>query len=170
MLSGLVLGPRLVSDPPVLVVIPCGRSKIWDREPTRGSVSAAEAYTGTLFQLNRQCAEGFGDAWVILSARYGFIAPDFMIPEPHEVSFKHPATHPIAFDRLREQLREQQLGSFPIIVGLWNKRLRDRARQAPQEKHGIERKMEGSGHVARPFLVFMSTLCPRPIHCYAAAG
>jgi hypothetical protein len=106
-------------------MVPCGRSKIWDREPDHGPIPASDAYTGTPFRLNRQYAERFGDAWVVLSAKYGFIAPDFMIPAPYEVSLKHPATHPIAFDRLREQLREQQLGSFPFIVGLCNKRLRD---------------------------------------------
>lgn len=49
------------SGAPVLVVVPCGRSKIWDRNPDLGSI-AAEAYTGTPFRLNRQYAERFGDA------------------------------------------------------------------------------------------------------------
>jgi hypothetical protein len=87
----------------VLVAVPCGRSKIWDREPHHSSVTAAEAYTGTPFRLNRQYAERFGDAWVVLSAKYGFIAPTFIIPEPYEVSFKYPATDPIPFDRLRQR-------------------------------------------------------------------
>ena len=108
----------------VLVVVPCGRSKVWDREPHRGPVAAAEAYTGTPFRLNRQYAECFGDAWVVLSAKYGFIAPDFMIPEPYEVSFKHPATRPIPFVRFREQVREQQLGRYPVVVGLGGKEYR----------------------------------------------
>ena len=37
---------------PVLVVIPCARSKIWHNEADRGSGAAAEAYTGTPFRLN----------------------------------------------------------------------------------------------------------------------
>ena len=72
----------------VLVVVPCGRSKIWKRDPARGSVAAAEAYTGTPFRLNRQYAERFGDGWMALSAKYGFIAPDFIIAELFEVPFK----------------------------------------------------------------------------------
>jgi hypothetical protein len=108
----------------VLVVVPCGRSKIWDREPHRGSVAAAEAYTGTPFRLNRQYAERFGDSWVVLSAKYGFIAPDFSISAPYEVSFKYPATSPIVFDRLRQQVREQQLGRHRITVGLGGKAYR----------------------------------------------
>jgi hypothetical protein len=107
-----------------LVIVPCGKSKIWDRNPDLGSVATAEAYTGTPFRLNRQYAERFGDAWVVLSAKYGFIAPDFSIPAPYEVSFNYPATEPIAFDRLRQQMRERRLDWFPVIVGLGDKEYR----------------------------------------------
>jgi hypothetical protein len=65
-----------------------------------------------------------GTAWVVLSAKYGFIAPDFSIPESYEVSFKYPATSPIACDRLRRQVREQQLDRYPVIVGLGGKAYR----------------------------------------------
>ena len=108
----------------MLVFVPCGRSKIWDSEPERGRATAAGAYTGTPFRLNRQYAEHFGDAWVVLSAKYGFIAPDFTIPEPYEVSFKHPKTRPISIDRVREQVREQQLGRYSVVVGLGGKEYR----------------------------------------------
>jgi hypothetical protein len=30
----------------VLVIVPCGQAKIWDRHPQLGSVSARDAYTG----------------------------------------------------------------------------------------------------------------------------
>lgn len=87
----------VAADPQsVLVVIPCGRSKVWDRHPDSGPVPAAEAYTGAPFALNRRYAERFGNAWVILSAKYGFVAPTFLIIGPYEVSFKHPASYPIA--------------------------------------------------------------------------
>jgi hypothetical protein len=66
----------------LLVIVPCGRSKIWDREPDRGSVAAAEAYTGTPFRLNRQYAERFGDAWVVLSAKDGFTTLEFLVAPP----------------------------------------------------------------------------------------
>jgi hypothetical protein len=105
----------------MLVVVPCGRSKIWEREPGRGSVAAAEAYTGTPFRLNRQYAERFGDAWVVLSAKYGFIAPVFMIPGPYEVSFKYPATNPISLERLRDQVGSQDPDRFSVVVGLGGK-------------------------------------------------
>ena len=108
----------------VLVVVPCGRSKIWDRDPDRGTVCAAEAYTGTPFRLNRQYAERVSHSWVVLSAKYGFVPPEFTIPEPYEVTFKHPKTRPISVDRLREQVRDQQLGGYSVIVGLGGKEYR----------------------------------------------
>jgi hypothetical protein len=69
-------------------VVPCGRRKIGDAEPFRGPVSAASAYAGTPLWLNRQYAERFGDAWVALSAKYGFITPGVIIAELYEVPFK----------------------------------------------------------------------------------
>ena len=38
------------------------------------------------FTTNRAYAEKFGSRWVILSAKYGFIRPDFQIPGPYNVS------------------------------------------------------------------------------------
>jgi hypothetical protein len=63
---------------------------------------------GTPVRLKPLDAERFGDAWGVLSAKDGFIAPEFKIPEPYELSFKLPATSPITVDRLRQQVREQQ--------------------------------------------------------------
>lgn len=101
-----------------LLVVPCGRSKIWDTEPSRGPVIAAEAYTGTPFKLNRAYAERFGDAWVILSAKYGFISPEFVLPEPYEVTFNRKSTNPISHDRLRAQVADMDLHQFQVVVGL----------------------------------------------------
>ena len=72
----------------LLVVIPCGRGKIWYREPVRGAIYAAEAYTGTPFRFNRQSAERFDEAWIVLSAKYGLTTPDLCTTEPYEVTFK----------------------------------------------------------------------------------
>jgi hypothetical protein len=87
-------------------------------------VSSAEAYTGPPFRLNRQYAECFGTPWVVLSAKYGFIAPDLIVAEPYEVSFKYPVTSPIAIDRLRQQVKEQQFARYPVVVGMGGKEYR----------------------------------------------
>lgn len=109
---------------PMLAIVPCGKAKIWDREPDRGPTMAQDVYTGTPFRLNREYAKQFGDAWIILSAKYGLVRPTALIPGPYEVTFKQRDTVPVAIDRLREQIGELGLDQFPVIVGLGGKEYR----------------------------------------------
>ncbi|MDQ2655341.1 MAG: hypothetical protein M3Z20_20100 [Chloroflexota bacterium] len=85
---------------------------------------AADAYVGELFRRNRRYAEQFGDAWVVLSAKYGFIAPDFLIPGPYEVTFKDRSTQPIEIATLRDQVNSLDLSRFAVVVGLGGKEYR----------------------------------------------
>ncbi len=101
-----------------LVIVPCGQRKIWDRYPNAGPVAARNAYTGPLFKVNREYAEKFGDRWVVLSAKYGFISPDFTIPGPYNVTFKRKQTCPIPVATLSDQVRHQSLGQFQLVIGL----------------------------------------------------
>lgn len=55
-----------------MLVVACGKRKIWDADPSAGPVSAKDAYIGVTFRVNRRYAERFADRWVILSANYGF--------------------------------------------------------------------------------------------------
>ena len=87
----------------ILVVVPCGLSKVWDNDPSRGSVRAEAAYTGPPFKVNSGFARKVGDKWVILSAKYGFINPNFLIPESYNVTFKDPQTRPINVKHLKTQ-------------------------------------------------------------------
>ena len=77
----------------VLVVVPCGMRKIWDMNPSAGPTPAKNAYVGAPFKVNRAYAEKFADRWVILSAKYGFIDLDFVIPENYDVTFKLSLIH-----------------------------------------------------------------------------
>jgi hypothetical protein len=104
-----------------LVIVPCGKGKVWDRQPHHGAAPAIEAYTGSMFRLNRQYAEEFGDAWVILSAKYGFVVPDFIIPEPYNVTFRLPATLPATADQLQRQVHAQGLDRYRDVIGLGGK-------------------------------------------------
>jgi len=99
-----------------LVVIPCGRNKIWKKRPDAGPTRARDAYTGSPFKVNREYAERFADRWVVLSAKYGLIGPDFEIPGDYNVTFGDPATSPISLERLKEQAR--QFGGFDRVVAL----------------------------------------------------
>jgi hypothetical protein len=110
----------------VLVVVPCGKQKIWQREPDRGPVAARDAYTSEQIRRNRRYAERFGDAWVILSAKYGFVAPDFPIPGPYDVTFKRRATMPVEIPALRDQVRAMGLDRVHVVVGLGGKDYRAR--------------------------------------------
>jgi hypothetical protein len=101
-----------------LVVVPCGSAKVWVRNPGHGLAPACEAYTSGFFAGNRRYAETFGDRWVILSAKYGFIAPDFTIPGSYNVTFKRASTNPIGVEALQRQMREQQLDSFTKVICL----------------------------------------------------
>jgi hypothetical protein len=104
-----------------LVIVPCGKSKIWDRQPDAGPTAARVAYVGSPFKVNREYAERFGDAWVVLSARYGFLAPADVIPGPYEVTFKRRSTGPVGVDVLREQVDRQALGRFATVLALGGK-------------------------------------------------
>ncbi|SRR5216683_6390265 len=69
-----------------LVIVPCGRTKVWAKYPNAGPTKAREAYTGTQFRAASRYAETHGSSWVILSAKYGFISPDTVI-ENYDVAF-----------------------------------------------------------------------------------
>lgn len=108
----------------LLAVVPCGRSKIWSKNPEAGPTPAADAYTGAPFTVNREFAEASGGDWVILSAKYGFLRPADVVPGPYEVTFKSPRTHPIGFDALRDQVRRMSLDRYSVVIGLGGKEYR----------------------------------------------
>jgi hypothetical protein len=82
-----------------------------------GPIEARDAYVGGPFKVNRAYAERFADRWLILSAKYGFISPDFVVPESYNITFKDPRTGPVGIATLRQQVEQQQLSRFdPIIV------------------------------------------------------
>ena len=107
-----------------LVIVPCGFSKIWDKKPNAGPTLASLAYTGQPFIINKQYAESFGDKWVILSAKYGFISPDFVIPEQYNITFLKKSTGPISIASLREQIQQMKLDDFDVVIGLGGKEYR----------------------------------------------
>jgi hypothetical protein len=85
-------------------VVPCGKTKVWDKHPDRGPAPAREVYVGPLATAARRYAERFHSGrWVILSARHGLLAPDDVVLGPYEVSFSGPVGEIISDKRLREQ-------------------------------------------------------------------
>jgi hypothetical protein len=102
----------------LLVVVPSSQTKIWKFDPKQGPVKAIEAYTGSPFQVHKAFAQLFSDRWVILSPKYGFMDPDFMIPGNYDVAFKKPANNPISLAELEKQAQEKTLRDFNIVVTL----------------------------------------------------
>jgi hypothetical protein len=112
-----------------LIIVPCGRSKIWTKHPNAGPTPACEAYTGAPFKVNRSYAEKSGDRWVILSAKYGFIEPSVPITM-YEVTFKKRSTNPVSVATLKKQAADQGLLDFDHVVVLGGKEYRSVIEQA----------------------------------------
>lgn len=104
-----------------LVIVPCGKAKIWDKQPSAGPTRAADVYTGGLFNKNKAYAERFATDWLILSAKYGLISPDFLIPETYNVTFAKRKTRPITTDEVVKQARNINLEKYDVVVGLGSK-------------------------------------------------
>jgi hypothetical protein len=103
-----------------LCIIPCGKRKIWDKYPDAGPTPAKYVYTGNYAGKCREYAQKFyPDSWCILSAKYGFLFPDDIIPGPYNVTFNNKNTNPITIEELAFQVKNKGLGSFNkyIVVG-----------------------------------------------------
>lgn len=101
----------------VLCVIPCGKAKIWEREPDRGPVAACEVYTGSFARATLAYARRFYEHWVILSAKHGFLLPKDLVPGPYEVTFSRPADpNVVTTPVLRQQVAAKELDRFDHVV------------------------------------------------------
>jgi hypothetical protein len=62
---------------------------------------------------------------MILSAKYGYIEPDFRISGNYNVTFKDLQTNPVSINTLIDQIREKGLAEYPVIYGLGGREYRD---------------------------------------------
>lgn len=101
-----------------LCIIPCGKAKIWDKNPNSGPTIAMHAYKSTLHYYCQSYAKRFFNDWVILSAKHGFLFPNDIVPENYDVAFQ--SNHPQIIDtrELKCQVTEKQLDSYSEIVVL----------------------------------------------------
>jgi hypothetical protein len=111
-----------------LVIVSCGKDKIWRSHPLAGPTRADDAYTSSVFKASRRYCRHFAERWVILSAKYGFIDPDFCIPENYNVSFH--SSNAISTSSLREQVAMKQLGSYRTVGVLGSDLYWQQVRQA----------------------------------------
>ena len=100
-----------------LCVVPCGSLKIWDKNPSAGPTKARDVYIGNFARTCIEYAEKFyPNSYVILSAKYGFLFPDEIIPESYNVTFNDPKTNPISVEELKKQAEEKGLMKYDEIV------------------------------------------------------
>lgn len=105
-----------------LVIVSCGGSKIQDREDIlTPPIPVKNVYTSGYFKQNRQYAEKFGKQWCILSAHYGFMAPDWLMPRLYNATWSKSAMRKMEKEGKKispsmscEALRRQALHGHPI--------------------------------------------------------
>ncbi len=129
-----------------LVIIGCGKSKSWDRYPDAVPTKAKDIYIGPYFRLNRRYAERLGCDWMVFSAKYGFMRPDFVIPRSYDVTFNKRSTCPISVPELKRQVEEQGLGRYDEITVLGGRDYVDRVSESFAHTHAkIEAPFAGYG-------------------------
>ena len=100
-----------------LCIVPCGKQKIWKSNPTAGPTPAGEVYTGSFAQKCQEYVSFFyPGAYVILSAKHGFLWPEDLIPEDYNVTFNDPKTHPITIPEMIESARSKGLYAYDQVV------------------------------------------------------
>jgi hypothetical protein len=115
-----------------LIIIGCGKSKIWDKHPGAGPQKAEDVYTSSYAKVKRKYARSRGCDWMILSAKYGFIRPNFVIPSTYNVTFDDLSTCPISVLELRQQVKGQGLGRYDEITVVGGSKYIERTREAFQ--------------------------------------
>jgi uncharacterized protein DUF6884 len=96
-----------------LVIVSCGSEKIWRRHRDAGPTPARDAYTSSPFRTSRRYAEHFAERWLVLSAKYGFIDPDFTIAEDYNISFNGPGA--MSATELQRQVVDKRLGDLKQV-------------------------------------------------------
>ena len=140
----------------MLVVVSCGSQKIWDRYPQAGPTRAEEAYTSSVFKVSRSYAETFGASWVILSTKYGFIPPDFVIPANYNQSFYDPSA--ISMAELRDQVKRLGLNRFAKVAVLGSYQYWTRVQQTFVGEHAELRHVNGNRGFPPVFIGFVNQL------------
>jgi hypothetical protein len=100
-----------------LCIIPCGKHKIWTENPNAGPTPARDVYIGSFARKCQEYASFFYPGYyVILSAKYGFLWPDDLIPGNYEVTFNNPSTHPITISEMISSAKVKDLFPYDQIV------------------------------------------------------
>ena len=128
--------------PDELLVVGCGKAKVWHRQPTLGPVAACDAYCSSLFKLCRRYAESRGTPWVILSAKYGLLDPGTAITDYNVAFGQHGKT--VTTEELGRQWRER-FEHVRRVISLASKAYDARLAAAFPEGVKLETPLKGMG-------------------------
>jgi hypothetical protein len=110
-----------------LCIVPCGKRKIWDKFPDAGPQEAKDVYIGPYASKCIQYAQIFyPESWCILSAKFGFLLPNDIVPGSYNITFKEKKTRPISKDELFSQIRDKGLYKYDKIIVLGGKTYAER--------------------------------------------
>jgi hypothetical protein len=100
-----------------IYIVPSSNKKIWDIHPEAGPTPAKNVYIHLFAQKCHEYAKAFyPDSYYILSAKYGFLHPDDIIPENYDVSFKKPQTNPISIQELKIVAAKKGISNPSCII------------------------------------------------------
>lgn len=103
----------------ILGILGCTKTKIWDEDPDYyGPARAREGYRGKKFRGDLEIVDSHSTRWIILSAKYGFIDPNFLIPSRYNATFNPNSDStepPVPLETLISQVKEMNLGSFDVV-------------------------------------------------------
>jgi hypothetical protein len=106
----------------ILCIVPCGKKKIWDKNPVVGETKAKDAYIGLYAKTCKEYAERFyPSSWCFLSAKYGFLFPDDIVKGNYNISFKNKSSNPITSEELIKQAMDKGLNTYDKIISLGGK-------------------------------------------------
>jgi hypothetical protein len=117
---------------------------------------ARDAYTSSVFMKSCRYAERFGERWLILSAKYGFIEPDFTIPANYNVSFYDPEAIPTA--ELKGQVVSKRLDQFRTVGVLGSDTYWQRAVEAFKGSSAGLRHINGNVSFPASFHILINKL------------
>jgi len=135
----------------ILGIIPCSKEKIWDVFPEKKAVRADQAYRSAFHLYTRRYAQQHCHRFVILSAKYGLMEPEFVIEGPYDITFSRPSDPYISHEQLA--LQAQQYQSQESIIVLCPKQYAQRIERAfdglPPTMHFPLRGIGGFGAMHR---------------------
>ena len=86
--------------------------------PWSGSDSCQGCLPRRAIKVNREYAERVGDAWLVLSAKFGLLRPAERIDGPYDATFNRRCAKPIEAQAVREQVLSLDLDGFERVIGL----------------------------------------------------